>query len=245
MRRRRFLTASSFFTVAALTALKPPKAQLTVICPSCSSLVDQVVANAKQVLQYVTQLQQYATQLQQYANMITNTISLPSQIFSSVQADIGQVRSLINAASLLTGQSGSILTRLQTAGAYANQAFYLPTNIGAQFTMWQTTIANANTTLGQALGVQQSQLSNYASLQAGIQSQSAAAQGQKQAIQATTSAIALVSTQLNQVQATLTATAQSTATRDDIAADRQAAEDSQYQLFIQGADLPLTGYPRY
>ena len=69
-----------------------------------------------------TQLQQYQTRLQQYANMVTNTAALPPEVWGAVQSDIMQVQALSNAASLLSGNSGSMISRLQSASAYANQA---------------------------------------------------------------------------------------------------------------------------
>ena len=110
----------------------------------------------KQAQQLETQLQQYQTQLQQYANMVTNTVALPQQIWGTVQGDIMQVRSLSNAASLLSGNAGSIVTRLQSASGYASQAANLG-NIAGQFTTWQQTIGNNVNTLGRTLGLQQDQ----------------------------------------------------------------------------------------
>jgi len=51
-----------------------------------------------------------------------HTLALPQQLWGQVQSDIMQVRNLSNPASLLSGNAGSILTRLQSASAYANQA---------------------------------------------------------------------------------------------------------------------------
>ena len=65
-----------------------------------------------------TQLQQYQTQLQQYANMVTNTAALPQQVWGTVQSDIMQVQALSNAASLLSGNSGSMISRLQSASSF-------------------------------------------------------------------------------------------------------------------------------
>ena len=39
-----------------------------------------------------TQIEQYQTQLQQYANMVTNTVALPEEAWSTVQGDIMQVQ---------------------------------------------------------------------------------------------------------------------------------------------------------
>ncbi len=132
-------------------------------CVNCSTMWTQLLEYGKQAQQLATQLQQYQTQLQQYANMVTNTVALPQELWGTVQGDIMQVRNLSNAASLLSGNAGSIVTRLQSASAYANQAASLG-NIAGQFTTWQQTIGNNVSTLGKTLGLQQNQQASDAAL---------------------------------------------------------------------------------
>lgn len=237
--------------VAVLTIVRPPPAHALfgagdiVVCPTCSSLVDQLAEKAVQAKEYATQAQQYATQLDQYRNMVTNTVTLPTQVYSQVAGTIMQVRSLANAASLLTGNSGSILTRLQMAGGYANQAATMPSQIGGQFTMWQQTIGQANNAMARTLGVQQGQEQNNAALQQAIQAHSASAVGQMQAIQAGNELAALTNTQLQQIQTTLTAAVTARQTTDIVAADRAAAQDQAMQNMLTATPIPLTGYTSY
>jgi len=140
--------------LAGIAAPRPAQAQLAVTCTNCSTIWNQLLEYGKQVQQLATQLQSYETQLQQYANMVTNTLALPQQLWGQVQSDIMQVRNLSNAASLLSGNAGSIATRLQSASPYANQAANLG-NIAQQLTTWQQTIGNSVDTLGRTLGLQQ------------------------------------------------------------------------------------------
>ena len=152
--------------------------------------------------------------LQQYANMVTNTVALPQQIWGTVQSDIMRCRALSNAASLLSGNAGSIVTRLQSASGYANQAASLG-NIAGQFTTWQQTIGNNLNTLGRTLGLQQSQQQNQAAiLPATLQQHSQRAQGQMQAIQAGNELADANAAQLAQIQATLTADGADAGDRD-------------------------------
>ena len=113
-----------------------------------------------------------------------------------------QVRNLSNAASLLSGNAGSIVTRLQSASAYANQAASLG-NIAGQFTTWQQTIGNSVNTLGKTLGLQQNQQASDAALLASLEQHSQSAQGQMQAIQAGNELAHATAVQLQQIQATL------------------------------------------
>jgi len=109
------LRAVALVATVAVAASPVARAQLAVHCVNCSTMWTQLMEYAKQAQQLETQLQQYQTQLQQYANMVTNTVGLPQELWGNVQSDIMQVRSLSNAASLLSGNAGSIVTRLQSA----------------------------------------------------------------------------------------------------------------------------------
>ena len=152
-RRMEFASAIVLAALASVATPPPAHAQWAVTCVNCSTTWTQLLQYAKEAQALETQLQQYQTQLQQYANMITNTVALPQEIWGTVQSDIMQVQALSNAASLLSGNSGSMITRLQSASAYANQVTSLG-NTAGQFTTWQQTIGNNLNTMGQTLGLQ-------------------------------------------------------------------------------------------
>jgi P-type conjugative transfer protein TrbJ len=222
----------------------PRMANAQIVCANCSTFYQQLIGYAKDAQKYVTQLEQYRTQLQSYINMVTNTIQLPMQIWSSVQGDIMQVQALSNAGSLLSGNSGSLIQRLQSAGAYANQVGNLA-NIGNQFTMYQNAIGNNLSQLGRTLGIQQGQESNNAALLSALQAHSQNAQGQMQAIQAGNELAHQQATQLLQIQATLSTTAQMQATKIAADADRSALEDTAMQQFAQPPTISTTGGERF
>ena len=113
----------------ALAIPHPAGAQIAVECDTCASLWQQVQDAATRAKQLATQALQYKSEFDSDLRLVTAGVQLPMSIFQGVEADIGQVRALANAASMLTGNAGSILTRLQSAGAYANQAAALPGQI--------------------------------------------------------------------------------------------------------------------
>ena len=232
-------------TLLAILFLVPVSAHAQIAVTDGGSLLQQIKAFKQMTDSYITQLAQLKAELSMYANLVTNTLALPQAVWAQVQGDIMQVRNLANAASLLTGNSGSILARLNSANGYLQQASLLPTNIGQQFAMWQTTQANATLQLGRTLGVQQGQEQNYTALQAAIQAHSQTAAGQMQAIQAGNELAGLTNTQLQQIQTTLTAMAQQTAARDTVADERQALGDAYATQFFSQPAPPLTGWPRY
>jgi P-type conjugative transfer protein TrbJ len=241
----RRLTLAGIAAAAVMAALPcPAPAQLAVQCVNCSTTWTQLLAYGKEVQQLATQVQSYATQLQQYANMVTNTVALPQEIWGNVQSDIMQVRNLSNAASLLSGNTGSIVTRLQSASAYANQVTSLG-NISGQLTTWQQTIGNSVNTLGKALGLQSTQEQSDAALLAALQQHSQSAVGQMQAIQAGNELAHATATQLQEIEATLTATAQMQATGIAADADRRAVEDAAMQHFAQPSSIATSGYKQW
>ena len=240
---RRFALATALAVLAA-AAPRPAHSQLAVTCVNCSTIWNQLLEYGKQVQQLATQLQSYQTQLQQYANMVTNTLALPQQLWSQVQGDIMQVRNLSNAASLLSGNAGSIVTRLQSHSAYANQAASLG-NIAGQLTTWQQTIGNSVGTLGKTLGLQQNQQASDAALLASLEQHSQSAQGQMQAMQAGNELAHATAVQLQQIQATLAVTAQMRATEMAVDADRRASQDAAMMHFSRRTPIQTSGYRQY
>ena len=242
--RRVAFAGAALAAVASISAPRPARAQWAVTCVNCSTTWTQLLQYAKEAQSLATQLQQYQTQLQQYANMVTNTVALPQEVWGTVQSDIMQVQALSNAASLLSGNSGSMISRLQSASAYANQTASLG-NVAGQFSIWQQTIGNNLSTMGRTLGLQQSQQQNQAAIIQALQQHSQSAQGQMQAIQAGNELAGANAAQLAQIQATLTATAQMQASNAAVAADRQATEDAAMLHFAQPPLVATTGYQQW
>jgi P-type conjugative transfer protein TrbJ len=243
MTRRGFLVGT-----AAILVCRQALAQLAVVCPTCSSLADQIVSIGKQAQSYLTQLSQLQTELNMYASMIRNSVAIPFQAFATVQADIAQVRNLANAASLLTGNAGGIIARLNSVQGYANQlsavGFNL-TSVGGQFTMWQNTLGNASRQFGLSLGVQQNQLANNAAVMAAVEQHSQTAAGQMQAIQAGNELAAANGAVLNQMTQTMVGLGQVITTKDIVDADRQATEDAATQHFLNPPDWTTGGYKQW
>lgn len=204
----------------------------------------QVKTLAQQAQSYGTQLQQYQTQLQQYANMVTNTVALPQEVWGTVQADIMRVHALSNAASVLSGNSGTMLSRLQNAQGYLNQVASLG-NMSNQLSTYQQTIGNNLSTMGKALGMQQGMETNNAALLTTLQQHSQSATGQMQAIQAGNELAHAQATQLMQIQATLSTTAQMQATQMAVDADRKAGQDAAMQHFNSAPQVATGGHQRW
>lgn len=228
----------------ALTVIGPPvpaAAQLTVVCPTCSSLVKQVVQDAREAQSYLTQLDQYRTELQSYANMVQNTVALPMQAWNTVQSDIQRVQALSNASAMLSGRSGGMLSQLNSLTGYANQVGGLA-NMPQQLAGWQQSFSDSASQFARAMGLQQSQATNNAALVQQMQAHSSSATGQMQAIQAGNELASATVNQLMQVQATISASTQYAVQRDIALADRTALNDAAMQAFMGGKPPATTGY---
>ena len=239
--RRSVLLASVLAFGAAVAAPRPAAAAWPVTCLNCSSMFNQLMEYAKQLEQYRTQLLSYSTQLNQYRNMVQNTVSLPMQAWSDVQGDIAQIKALSDASTLLSGNSGDILSRLNSATGYANRVSNLA-NMPDQILGWQRQFKTASESFANTLGLQQHQAGDTASLLRRLQSHSEGADGQMRALQVGNELAAATVGQIMRVQATISATAQYQAQRDIVDADRTALRDAAMVDFLAGKAPATTGY---
>jgi type IV secretion system protein TrbJ len=231
MRRRVLLLGG----VAMLAAVRPVRADIPVI--DATSIFQQIKSLAQQIQQYTLQIQQYWAEYQTYLNTAWSIVALPTSLVSNIMGDIGMLRGLASAASVLTGNSGSIISRLQSAGGYAGTLAMTPTMISNQFTTWGNTIGQAGANLGRLLdktGI--TDLADTAQAKT-AEAQSAAAVGQLQAIQAGNEQMAIILKTGKSMNATLTGLAQEIATRDAVAADRDAVRDNATHEFLQHNDF--------
>lgn len=245
---RKVLVAGVAVVALSLAGVRPVSAQLAVVCPTCSTAVEQLVSDGKQALQYTQQLQSYVTQLEQYKNEIQNTISIPVEAFSQIQNDLQQVQSLSNAAALLSGNSGSIIQRLNSAQGYADQAGNTLTNvenIGQQMQQWQQTLGNSAKQLGLTINQAQTAMKTNTGDIATAEQHSQAASGVTQAVQAGTEVAAANSAILAQMAQTNIALAQQISTSQEVDADRRAQEDAAELQFFTPTTANLNGYRSY
>lgn len=236
--RPRLLSATLLAAAGIIVAPRPTPAQFAVECVNCADLVTQLMEYATQAKTLAQEVMSYKVLVEQYANMVINTASIPQQVWATVQADLMRVQQLASAVSVLTGNTGSILGRLQTARAYANSAGALPGEMAGQFDYWQQTIGRQISETARLLDLQQEQQAVAAAAIDQAQQHSDSAEGQKQALQAANELAAQSAKQLAQIQTTLTVTAQMQAAEMAVVADRRAREDAAMTRFTSGEQLP-------
>jgi P-type conjugative transfer protein TrbJ len=239
MTMRKILLAAALLVAAPVH--QPAQA---IVCENCSSEVTALLQAAQQAKSYLVEFQQLQTSLEQYANMIRNSIAIPFQAFATVQADISRIQQLSQLSSLLTGNTGSIIGKLSSLQTFSNEVGSVGSMIGnmpQQFGMWQQTLGNSAKQFGAALGVQQTQITNNATIMQAIQAHSQSAAGQMQAIQAGNEMAAANGAVMAQMEETLIGMSQQITTTDAVAADRQSQEDAVMVHMATSTHAPLTG----
>ena len=239
-KRRLFLGSSAVVIVMSLSRPAP-----AIFCENCADQLDQLWSNAKQAEQYLNEVQQLQNQLNMYANMVRNTVMLPQQIFYQVQSVVSRLQNISNAASLLSGNSGNIITRLNSLTGTISGTGYSITSIPNQMTTWANTVGNAGKQLGTAVEFQLGDLTNNARLVEMNQANSNSADGQLKAIQAGNELAANNATLLNHIAQTDIAMAQTLSTKLIIDTDRQASEDSALTHFATPQPVATTGNGGY
>ena len=229
----------------AAIALRPAVGQ-AVICENCSTIVQQLIDAALQAKQYAQELLSYANDLQQTFAMFQNLVSLPFQVFSTVTADIAAIQNISQLGSLLAGNSGRIVARLNSlgaAGGLLTGTVATIENIPNQMAMWGSTLGNSSNSLGQLLQKQQTLLAGYSSNAVQIQAHSAAAVGNLQIAQAGVEMASNNGDILRNISATLIGYTQASVTRDIVASDRKASEDAAMLKFTTPplGDPPTSG----
>lgn len=241
-RSRRALVAASITAALAAGAPRPANSQMAVQCVNCATIFQQLQDAFQRAQQLSTAISQLQTEINTYETMLTSIASLPTNIWQSAQSDIQRITSIANTASLLSGNTGTMITNLQSASGYPLATLAAaPQQILAE----QRAIGNALSALGRVLNLQPAQLNNNAAMIASLQSQLQSAAGTKAAIQAAGSIAATTGQQLISLQSTLVTGIAATGNITAAEADRQAMEDAAMRQFSTFTPYPTTGYQSF
>lgn len=236
MRRRLFLLGG---VVTSMAIARPAHAIFGILdCQGpCAELWEQLVQIYDQVQSYVTQVAQYWNEVQTALNTTWEIVSLPMNIVSGVMSDVTMIKSLANGISILTGNTGSIISRLQAAAGYANVAAMTPTMITGQINAWANSIGKASSDMGKVMD--QLGLNDLldAAKQDSAEALSAAAQGTKSAVQAGNQIMAVMSKSMIQMNENLVAYIKLETTKALNDADRDAMGDASQGQFLLHSDF--------
>jgi P-type conjugative transfer protein TrbJ len=198
------------------------EAQAVVTCTNCSTIAQQLLGYARQLLQLD---QEITTATQE----VTNTLKLPETLFNDATSDIRQITSLASQANLLIGNTGQFIANLG-ASSYPTGILNNPM---AEIVKEQNAISNAIQALGNVLNVENPNLGNNAAILAALNNQSMTSAGRMQALQAAQGVGATTGQQLQSLETILLSMAQGQHATMLSDADRRAMEDKALDVLSQ------------
>lgn len=227
------------------TALLAPPASRPVhaqfVCANCATWTQQLVSYAKEVEQVAETITMRIAQAQQLQNQITNTISLPGQVWSQIEGNFAQTQTLFRRGTQLMNSASTVSANLQSYRSMLGQTMDMP----AQYARWsQQANDNVAATLS-GFGVMRDQMSGDRAVVDAIRARSAGAEGAKQAIQANTEMAGAQVNELHRLREIIMEDARMNANALQIAAERQAASDADMTRFMAAPAPAFTGNPRY
>lgn len=108
-------TAAVSVSIALGTvSIAPPDSALAFYCANCSTFYQQMYQYAEQVNIALSTGRQLEEQIKQYQNMVTQGMSLPNSMFSSVTGDLQRVVNLYNQSQSLGRQVQDMDTAFNT-----------------------------------------------------------------------------------------------------------------------------------
>jgi P-type conjugative transfer protein TrbJ len=211
--------------VVLALAASPAHAQAVVTCTNCSTSGQQLIDYGKQIQQLANEIQTATNTLNTYTTLVQNTISLPRSLYADITNTVNQLEALRNQASLLTGNSGLILSNL------SSRTFPV-VNMQTELTTEMNALSNAMQKAGQQLNSQPSTLNQQSSQQTTFVGQ--ANSGTTQAVQAGNQASATNAQTSAANQSTVTGLLQAQLTAQIVQEDRVQAANSLTNAQIAG-----------
>lgn len=236
---------SAALALATPHGVNRAEAQAAVVCANCSTWMTQALQHAIQARQLATQIQERATQIQMYANMVQNTVAMPGMVYSDVMGQVAQIRSLMQAGTHLSLNSGFSASRL---GSYTGYLGGTASSIGSmpdRYAAWSRQANDNVASLMRGLGLRQDQMRSEQAMLAGLNSRSRGASGQMQAIQAGNEYAAHAVGQMHGLQAIMLGHAQAVANTTQIEADQRALGRAVQDDFFGTPDYAMAGGRSY
>ena len=221
----------------AVPAPRPAHAQATVACVNCASWTQQLVSYAKEVEQVAETITMRIAQAQMLQNQITNTVSLPGQVWHQIEGNFAQTQALFRRGTHLMNSASMVSANLQGYRSMLGQTVDMP----AQYARWSDRANDNVAATLSGFGVMRDQMSSDRAVVDAIRARSAGADGAKQAIQANTEMAAAQVNELHRLREIMMEDARMNANALQIAAERQGASDADMTRFMSTPAPSITG----
>lgn len=220
--------------LAAALAIAPPWAPVpkparavfgvgdTVFCMNCATWSSQLLQYAKEAEQVAETITMRIAQAEQLRNQITNTISLPGQVWHQIEGNFTQTQALFQRGTHLMNNAGMISANLNSYRSLIGTTIDLP----SQYTRWSQQANDSVRSTLAGFGVMQGQMAGDRAVVAQIRARSAGAEGAKQAIQANTEMGGAMVNEMHRLREIMLQQANMAANMHAISAERQATAEA-------------------
>jgi P-type conjugative transfer protein TrbJ len=173
---------------------------------------------------------------------VTNTTSVPQQIYSSAMSDMQSVQNLMTAGTQLSFSNPD--SSMGTFSSFLNSSSGQLGNLSSQATQyqaWSQQSKDGITAAMNALSAQNSQLATDNNTMTQLQAQAAASNGQMQAMQNGAEISAQGVRETEKLRQLVMVQTQLQANQQAINSQQDAQSQAQWQAFVNVAPLPTTG----
>jgi P-type conjugative transfer protein TrbJ len=210
--------------------ISPAHAQFggAVYCTNCSTSLQQVTQLAHEVTSLTNQTTSLANQALSLKYQAQNLARMPENTFNNFNGDTGALNNILNSGNLLNGQVNGVLSRIQS-GSYPTGNYNA---LMAQLQQARTQQAANVQNLQQLVQTQRDEVQTDSGAITAIQGAAQQTQGTQQALNVSNEFAANENAELLKINQTQLAIAQSMATQNTLANDRQASMDAQAQAML-------------
>lgn len=141
--------------------------------------ITQIANNMELVTSVAQQAQQLATEIQTYQNLVKNTLTLPTQAWTNVQNDLGQLANVVKQGQALAYSAENISDLFQQK----YPGYKKSDDIKADYRKWSATVMDSIRGSLQAANLQASQFTSEEAVLSQLRGMAQTADGRMQAIQ--------------------------------------------------------------
>lgn len=218
-------------SVSLLMAAGVRHASALVIVEDIEAELNTLNSYYQEVATKLAMLQQVQTSVSMLTNMVRQGVTLPQQLMGTLTGDLSSLRNITNSASLMSGGTGDIIGRLGSAGYQLGSLADIPGRLDQQ----RLAVQNSLSALGKTLGLQDTQTASDAAIATGAMQHSSSAAGTNQILQSANELANANQMALQEIQKSLQASIQQSATWQAAQTDRQAIGDTVNAQVLSGA----------
>jgi P-type conjugative transfer protein TrbJ len=230
----------------AVIGFAPEESSATapVFCVNCGTETTQLWSKLTMVKQLATQAQQLQTQLNSYQMMVTNTKTLPSQLWGEAMQDFQQLTGLMQQSKALAYSAQNLGG--QFASRYGSYNSYLNKKMGTndwqnKYAQWSKESSDNTLYAMKGLGLQARQMQNEQLAMQRVQAMANSASGQMQALQVANMMASQNTDQLIKLRELMMTQVQMQANYLAQQQDKQAAQDAATRQYLKTYQPKLGG----